>query len=164
MKINVVAIFLFAGMIACKSDSPTGSENTNPENKLIQANFLLGKWESNHADVHITEIWESEGEAYLGRSYSMRGTDTLSSERIKLQQEGNQLVYIPMVKDQNQGQIVKFVLTSSDSNRLIFENPQHDFPQRILYTEINKDSLLAEISGILNGKEAIEKFPMHRIH
>lgn len=40
--------------------------------------------------------------------------------------------------------------------------PAHDFPQRISYTLIHKDSLLAEISGTRNGIAQRKLFPMKR--
>jgi hypothetical protein len=45
---------------------------------------------------------------------------------------------------------------------LVFENPKHDYPKKITYTKINDDSLVAEISGILDGKPSSEKFSMKK--
>jgi hypothetical protein len=92
----------------------------------------------------------------------MRNNDTISSESIQLVQEGDKLLYVPVVRKQNEGKRVVFTLSFSTDNQLVFENPQHDFPQKILYTLINNDSLLAEISGTYNGKHQSEKFPMSR--
>jgi hypothetical protein len=46
---------------------------------------------------------------------------------------------------------------------LVFENPKHDYPKKITYTQITEDSLEAEISGILEGKASSEKFSMKKI-
>jgi hypothetical protein len=54
-------------------------------------------------------------------------------------------------------------MTSSTSNQLVFENSIHDFPQIITYTQITKDSLLAVISGKINGIMNSQDFPMKRI-
>jgi hypothetical protein len=45
---------------------------------------------------------------------------------------------------------------------LVFENPKHGFPSKISYTQITKDSLFAEISGIQDKKAVKEAFPMSR--
>jgi hypothetical protein len=67
------------------------------------------------------------------------------------------------VKDQNAGLPVAFTLTQASENRLVFENPAHDFPQKITYTRITGDSLLAEISGTINSEEKSQQFPMTRV-
>ena len=43
----------------------------------------------------------------------------------------------------------EFVLTELNSNRAVFDNPRHDFPQRIVY-ELSGESLTASI-GFVNG-------------
>ena len=58
---------------------------------------------------------------------------------------------------------VMFKLVSSDSNKLIFENPAHDFPQMITYWNVPPDSLIAEISGLINGEQQAQKFRMRRV-
>lgn len=78
-------------------------------------------------------------------------------------QEKEGLVYIPTVKDQNVGLPIRFALASISNSQLVFENKEHDFPQMITYTQINSDSLVAEISGVENGKERKESFPMKRV-
>ncbi|WP_307293758.1 hypothetical protein [Flavobacterium sp. SORGH_AS_0622] len=43
---------------------------------------------------------------------------------------------------------------------MVFENPKHDYPQKITYTKGPNNTLTAEISGKLNGKPSSEKFVM----
>jgi hypothetical protein len=165
MKIHIITIMAigFIAMIACNGLQQNTSEN-NPgtTERLKSAEWLIGKWENEKDGIHVTEIWEKGKNAYYGRSYSMRNNDTISSESIQLVQEGDKLLYVPVVRKQNEGKRVVFTLSFSTDNQLVFENPQHDFPQKILYTLINNDSLLAEISGTYNGKQQSEKFPMSR--
>ena len=92
----------------------------------------------------------------------MAGNDTVSSESISLEERSKELFYIPTVKNQNEGKSIIFTLTSLATNQLIFENPTHDFPQKITYTQVTHDSLVAVISGVVNGKEVFQNFPMAR--
>lgn len=78
-------------------------------------------------------------------------------------QEKNKLYYIPTVKNQNEGLPVRFAAKTISENQLVFENPQHDFPQIIAYTKITSDSLIAEISGTKNGQKRKQTFPMKRM-
>lgn len=155
---------ILAGATACSNKQHTATTNAEISKKLKLPEWLIGKWENTIQGVQVTEIWERGEDGLIGRSYSIRNNDTISSERIRLQQEGDKLWYIPVVKNQNEGHIVKFQLTSSMDQILIFENPEHDFPQKIQYALINNDSLLAEISGVFQGKEQSEKFPMRRVN
>jgi hypothetical protein len=53
-------------------------------------------------------------------------------------------------------------MTKSNENEITFENPKHDFPNKIVYTKITNDSLVAVIYGKKDGKEMRENFPMKK--
>lgn len=77
-------------------------------------------------------------------------------------QKSDSLILKISVKDQNNEKPVSFYLTKSNDNQLVFENPKHDFPNKIVYNKINSDSIVATIEGIKNGKTQSEAFPMKR--
>lgn len=161
-----MALAIASTIISCKNSNNTNTTGNTTTNfsELEKADWFLGEWQNNSPEGNATEVWEKENDStFVGKSYFVIGKDTVSSETISLEQNGKQLFYIPTVKDQNAGQPVKFTITSSSSNQLIFENPKHDFPQKISYTQKTNDSLLAEISGIMNGKLNSQKFPMTRV-
>ncbi|AYL93917.1 DUF6265 family protein [Mucilaginibacter celer] len=131
---------------------------------IAQAQWLIGNWKNQSAKTLDIESWKKLNDStYQGRSYSLAGTDTVSSEHIRIEQHAGKLYYIPTVKNQNDGKAVTFTLTSSTGKQLVFENPEHDFPQKITYTQINKDSFVAEISGNRKGKFKAIPFPMKRV-
>lgn len=45
----------------------------------------------------------------------------------------------------------------------MFENPKHDFPNKIIYKKITSDSIFAQIFGNENGVKKFENFPMKRV-
>jgi len=45
---------------------------------------------------------------------------------------------------------------------LVFENPKHDYPQKISYSQIIKDSIVIQISGIQQGKSSSTKYSMKK--
>jgi hypothetical protein len=131
---------------------------------IAQAKWLIGSWKNQSAKTLDIETWKKLNDStFVGGSYSLAGTDTVSSEHIRLEQHAGKLYYIPTVKNQNNGKAVTFTLTSANQKQLVFENPEHDFPQKITYTQITKDSLLAEISGLRKGKLKAIQFPMKRV-
>lgn len=142
----------------------TSSYAQQKSNPIAQAKWLIGSWKNKSAKTLDIETWKKLNDStFLGRSYSLAGTDTISSEHIRIEQHDGKLYYIPTVKNQNNGKAVTFALTSSDNKHLVFENPEHDFPQKITYTQITKDSLVAEISGVWKGKQKAIQFPMKRV-
>jgi hypothetical protein len=116
--------------------------------ELEKANWFLGRWENKTPEGTFSEEWKVENDSlYLGESYFINNNDTLFAETVRLEQRKNDLFYIVSVPNQNEEQPVAFKLTSSTVDYLVFENPEHNFPKKITYKLVTKDSLYAEISG-----------------
>lgn len=153
-KVVLISALLF---LCWKSDTAVQIRN---------AEWLIGTWEHRPAPgKSIYETWtRAGGETLSGTSYMLRDKDTLVFETIKLVQKNEQLLYIATVRRQNNGVPVAFTSKKISDTELVFENPEHDFPQTIRYTRIGTDSLVAEISGTKNGTERKQTFPMKRRH
>ena len=131
---------------------------------IKKAEWLIGTWENKSLKGSIYETWSKTNDNELsGKSYILKEKDTIVFESIRLVQEPDSLFYIPIVKNQNKGLPVRFSAKTISETQLIFENPQHDFPQIISYTKINTDSLTAEISGTKNGQNRKQTFPMKQV-
>ncbi|GAA4307313.1 hypothetical protein GCM10023149_00830 [Mucilaginibacter gynuensis] len=137
---------------------------TKKQNQLSPAEWLIGKWQNKTTRGTVSETWLKVNDStFTGKSYFLRGADTLSTETIRLEQRNAKLYYVPTVNNQNGGLPVKFAATAITPTQMIFENPEHDFPQKITYTQITRDSLVAEISGTSKGQPRSVKFPMARV-
>lgn len=133
-------------------------------NNINKAEWLVGTWENKTPNGSIYETWSKISDYELaGKSYVVKEKETIVFENIRLVQEKDGLIYIPTVKDQNGGLPVRFTSTKISDTELVFENPQHDFPQIITYISIGADSLVAEISGTNNGHQRKQTFPMKRL-
>ena len=167
MKIIINFFIVLAISFSCITFSSSNNTQTQEISRfpLIEnASWLIGEWQNTSSEGILTETWEKLNDStYAGKSFFVMGKDTVSSETIRLEQHGKTLLYIPTVKDQNNEQPISFVQTSSSNKQLIFENPKHDFPQKISYTQTNKTSLTAEISGLVNGKKKSQSFPMQKV-
>jgi hypothetical protein len=73
------------------------------------------------------------------------------TEYLEIQIINNQFLYQASVIGANLGKTISFEMIKNDS-ALIFENLNHDFPQRISYEFTNKDTILINLSGINNKK------------
>ena len=132
--------------------------------KLEKMNWLLGNWENEMPEGVLTETWTKENDStFSGTTYFIiNKEDTVHSETIILKQLNDELVYRPTVKGQNNDEPVDFKLSSESENSFSFENPKHDYPQKIVYKKVNETNLVATISGIQQGKQSSESYPMKK--
>ena len=152
--IALAALFLGAGCKKATEKQP---------GQITKAEWLIGNWENKTENGTLSENWEKVNDStFHGTSYFIKGTDTLHNETVELSQKGDNLIYSPNVKGQNADLPVAFKMTSATANTLVFENPAHDFPPKISYKMIAKDSIVAEISCMQGGKPASESYPMGR--
>ncbi|MEP7106427.1 MAG: DUF6265 family protein [Ferruginibacter sp.] len=116
---------------------------------------LEGKWIMKSKNGTIGEEWTKINKDYLqNRGFIIRANNTITTERVALRNTKEGIYYTSTVVDQNNRQPVAFRLTSAGNNIFVFENPKHDYPKRISYSFINKDSLHAWID---DGKQIPEK-------
>lgn len=140
-----------------------GSWITLQKSPIRKAEWLIGTWVNRTPKGDTYETWTKKNDReFFARSYILKEKDTIVFETIRLIEEGDSLFYIPVVKEQNNGRPVRFAMKTVSDTKLVFENSRHDFPQVISYTRINADSLVAEISGIIQGKERKQSFPMRK--
>ncbi|MEO7977710.1 DUF6265 family protein [Flavobacterium sp.] len=131
------------------------------KDKIKAADWLIGNWQNTSDEGVLNENWQKVNDStFSATSHFIKGKDTLHFENIVLAQKSETLTYIATVKGQNDGKPVAFSSTSETENKLTFENPQHDYPQKITYTKGVNNTLTAEISGKLQGKLTSEKFIM----
>jgi hypothetical protein len=137
---------------------------TNQENSIKTSEWLIGTWVNQTSKGSIYETWSKVNENELsGKSYSLAGNDTIVFENIQMVVEQDGFFYIPKVVNQNDGLPVRFSAKTISETQLSFENQEHDFPQVISYTKITPDSLVAEISGSINGEDRRQSFPMKKV-
>ncbi len=129
------------------------------QSEINKANWLIGNWEHTSEEGKFNEKWiQIDNNSLLGKSYFVVENDTVFSERVNLVQRGKDLFYVVEIPTEPSAGVTEFKLTSSSVNQLVFENPENDFPKKITYNRIHKDSLFAEISGGGNP----QGFPMKR--
>lgn len=154
-KISLILLLLLT-ILSCKKGEKT--------NLLNEIDWLIGAWENNSDKGNLLEIWKKENDSvYSGQSFYIKAKDTLHFETIQLKQISDSLLYSSSVKGQDNDLALDFKLTSKTQNQFVFENPKNDYPKKIVYKLITKDSLVAIISGIQQGKTSSETFSMKKI-
>lgn len=152
-------IFMVFLLFACQS--PVSISYS----KLSKTSWLLGTWQRQSSKGILTESWQKLNDStFIGQSLFVSGDDTLSSESIRLKQQNGKLYYIPTVSGQNDGKAIVFALTSLTDSTVTFENPGHDFPQKIEYWFQKPDSLIAEVSSMAGELKKSIVFRMKRVN
>lgn len=150
-------------LVALLTTASCKKPENHTKDKIKTADWLIGNWENKLEKGTLSETWEKANDStFNGKSFFIKDKDTLNNETIVLSQKGDALFYIPVVEGQNNNEPVIFKMTKSDLKQLVFENRKHDFPQKISYTKITNDSIVAQISGVVNGKTESESYPMKR--
>jgi len=97
----------------------------------------------------------------LGMSRTVASGRTVAYEFVLLREDANgDLVYEAHPSGQ---EAATFQLARWSATELVFENPGHDFPQRIIYTLADKDTLNAAVEGLRNGQLRRSEFPYRRV-
>lgn len=134
---------------------------TTPPAEIVIGARLAGCWERVVPNGRTVEQWMPEdGGMLLGMSRSVRDGKVREYEflRIDRDTEGH-LRYVAQPSGQAEA---TFTLKSLSEDTVVFENPQHDFPQRVLYRFIDKDTLVGRIEGSIGGKARSLDFPYKR--
>ncbi len=125
---------------------------------------LEGMWLMKTNKGFIGEEWMKMNEHYLqNRGFMVKGDDTIITETVGLRNNNEGIFYTSTVEDQNNKQPVSFKLTSAENNVFVFENPLHNFPKRITYHLLNKDSLHAWIDGGKDNPNKKLSFAYYRV-
>ncbi len=134
--------------------------------QLQKTKWLIGSWQRKSEKGILTETWHLLNDStFTGRSFFVNNIgDTLSSETIRLEQRNGKLYYIPIVSGQNDGKAILFTQTNLSDSMVIFENPTHDFPQKIDYRFQKPDSLIAEVSASSEETKKSIVFRMRRLN
>lgn len=115
-----------------------------------QMAWLAGCWRGQFGESGTVEQWlPPAGGTMLGVSRTVRQGRTTEFEFMRLQQlPDGTLAFQPQPGGRPP---TVFRLLSLGEQEAVFENPAHDFPQRIRYARPEESRLLASIEGFRNG-------------
>ncbi|MDP3737337.1 MAG: DUF6265 family protein [Hyphomonadaceae bacterium] len=117
-----------------------------------ETSWLSGYWLSCTNGEQVSETWsDARGGVTLGYNFTLaKGEASWEFLRIGPRSAGPGLSLYAAPSGQPPAEFPLAQAKSAD-RKLVFENPAHDFPQRVIYQRTG-DRLVARIEGILNGK------------
>lgn len=129
--------------------------------QAVDFNWLVGKWKLESDRVELYEEWKTDGEHRLkGESYVMRDGQKQVSEILFVEKFDDQWAYIALPEGQS---ITLFALVQSENNEFVFENKEHDFPQRIIYRLVNEGEISATVEGNKDGEPKTLNFKFAKV-
>ena len=128
--------------------------------RVEQVAWLTGCWELTSPQRVVQEQWtKPAGQTMLGVGRTIRDGKTIEHEFVVINVRDGRLAYEAHPSGQAPATFLSKQLTATS---VVFENPDHDFPQRVGY-ERRGDSLLAWIEGSQNGRTRRVEFPYQRV-
>ena len=117
--------------------------------KITDMDWLAGAWVNGSDSSSGEERWSPpKGGSMLGISRTVKNNRMTSFEYLRVVERNGGLVYVAQPGGRT---ATEFVCTELSATRAVFDNPRHDYPQRITY-ELSGDSLSATIGFIRGGR------------
>lgn len=131
-----------------------------PSSSVQDLAWMSGCWESVGGEPGSGEMWTAPaGGTLLGVSRTVKRGKTVAHEFMQIRETGpGQIAFIALPSGQSEA---SFPLVRLSGQEAVFENPQHDFPQRVIYRR-EGDLLTGRIEGSEGGETKGFDFPMKR--
>ena len=146
MRISIAV--LAAGMAALLLAGPAGgwvSAAKDSTHDIGRLNWLAGCWERQGAERHTIEQWTTpRGGMMLGLNQTTAGGRTIAWEFLRIAIVDGRLVLTALPSGQAEA---SFDATELTDSAVVFTNPEHDFPQRIIYARVAGDSLVVRVEA-----------------
>ena len=164
MKNSVFILGVACLFFACGNEKKESNLEVKKYDKIEQLQWLIGNWTNNLELEKSYENWIQVNDSTLScHSFTLLGTDTIFAEKVTLKQIGTEAHFTVVAYQQNDDQPVTFKLVSPKDGVFTFENPKHDFPRSISYSNPVKDSIHAWIAGTVNGEARKVDFLFKRV-
>lgn len=156
MRTRAVPLYALLLTIPCVTPRAVAAQ------RLESAAWLAGCWEQAAGARIAHEQWMApRGGLMLGMSRTVVRDTAREFEHLRIESRGGRVAYVAHPSGQAE---TVFSATQVTDTILRFENPAHDFPQRIQYRRISRDSIVARIEGS-RPQQPVRgiDFPMRRV-
>ena len=115
--------------------------------------WLAGCWAHRAGALLVEEQWSApRAGLLLGAGRTTRGDRLVGWEQLRIEARGDTLVLVASPSGQATAEFRAAPPTAARA--VAFENPAHDFPQRVGYRAVGADSLVARVEGARDGGAA----------
>ncbi len=125
---------------------------------LSELRWILGSWEMIEGPATTTEFWEMQDDStFVGNGITKQGDTVLFEEGLHIEIRNGTMSYVAILPDKT----AHFKLTKLDEHSATFEDPENDFPSKILY-DLEGEKMNITLFGSDNGEEQNIKMSLSR--
>lgn len=157
MNKSRAAVALFAAILFAVTNAAGQAAAAKADVQSLS--WIAGCWviDDKARGRQMTEQWmKPAGGMMVGMARTVRNGKAVSWEYTRLIEKDGDVFYVAK-PSQNTSETL-FKLVRSSAAEAVFENPEHDFPQRIIY-RLDGKKLNARIEGTNNGRATGIDFP-----
>ena len=130
-----------------------GSYNGHAQVKPADLHYLdhiQGHWIMHGKHSIFTETWRQvDANTWKGVTYHITGKDSVEMDQLQLVRSGNDLYFsIAAVTDPQTRKPVLFKMKILQENGFVAENPDCDYPQKIIYKWKDEKHMEAHFKGV----------------
>ena len=150
MRGLMVTMLLLAGAAIGQTGSGNGKVT------IDSFGFMKGCWviERREDNARVEEQWMAPaGGTMIGMSRTVKEGRTTTWEFMRVEANNSGIYFISKPKENMEETVFKLSAPAAGvKSSAVFENPEHDFPQRVIYRSDKPETLSARIEGTLSGK------------
>jgi hypothetical protein len=118
--------------------------------------WLLGNWIQKKDSIQFVENWKLESDTLKGIASELINGDSIFSEKLQIVKQDDKLSFSAIVSNQNNQKPVTFTMVYLKNDSIVFENKEHDFPNRIIYCKKNSQEIKVYVQSIKNPQMNFE--------
>jgi hypothetical protein len=129
--------------------------------KLAPLQWMAGAWHGSTNDGETDEMWSMpSGRSMQGLGRTVKDGRTTFFEFMTIEEGDKDVIFTAWPKGRAPTQ---FRLVSVKPEEVVFENPEHDFPQRIIYTHEADGMLHARAEGRVKGEARTDQYWLRQV-
>jgi hypothetical protein len=116
--------------------------------------WIAGCWAGERGGERFHERWTvADPSTLLAVSHTVKAGKMTAFEFLRIVVKNGKSVY---VAQPGGAPPTEFVASSQTGERIVFENPAHDFPKRVIYQRSGTDRLTASIDGGATSRQRVD--------
>lgn len=139
-----------------------GKEGLSPKKQIAEMHWLAGTWEGKMwGGTFVAYYCTPDGGKVMSYNKLIKKGAVAFHEFEVFEVENGKVVFHPFPGGKK---ATSLTLTECDlkAKRVVFENPQKDFPTRIVYHRVADDNLVITLSDPHNDSKRVQKFDLKR--
>lgn len=122
--------------------------------------WMTGAWSETKGDTVVQEQWlDGSGGLMLGAGKTVKAGKVTTFELMRIELRDGTASYFASPGAKSWTEFRAIELTPA---KVVFENKEHDFPQRVIYWR-DGESLMARIEGAINGQSRSRQWRYDRV-